>query len=149
MLSGRRYEWEDIENQEERTRVRQQAINEELEDQEFALKQRYDQVARQYKQLPGSDIWRVVTTSNPTQIRKLGKHWAYDPYERIREPKEVLFRALADKNNVNFTETVISQMDYTLDLGSMEVILIDHAPIYIFDVETDKELIPINKWRRV
>lgn len=153
--------WEDIEDEEEREKVKQGAYEEVFADLENQYLDQYEEATYQLDNLEDVEVWRIITVEegvDPTKLEGLGIFWAYE--ESAAEAHwghskgvSVLFHAKADPRSVDYAGTVWARTMPGTGDAEKEIRFIKHAPVYVYEVEFVRgprrgEVIEINDWRR-
>jgi len=126
------------------------------------MQELYDEsVWRIENELDGEDCWREITVKegvDPTKLTNLGIYWSYDEYAAEAHwagegDVKLTFHARIDLKYVNKEWTVYNNTDPSIGESEKEVNLIQHSPIFVYDVTVEKpgtppETVRIHDWRR-
>jgi len=156
------HKWEDIEDEDEREEVKQEAYDEVLEELEETYWGQYDEAKYQLDRLEGLIVWRSISLEegvDPTKLEGLGIYWAYEEHAaeahwgKGKHQVSVKFSVEVDPKSVDYAGTMWARTSPGTGDVEKEIRFIKHAPIYVSDVEFMSgphkgEVIEINDWRR-
>jgi hypothetical protein len=159
-------EWEDA-VEAELARAPEAAMEAEQRDQ-------YDFTVANVEGFDGQDCWREITLRkgvDPRALRSVGQFWSVSKehaeahWGRFKPGmRKVLLRAKIDLGNVDLAGTVHARMDMTTGEDELEVRVLRHAPVWVYDATLAEGLarpsgrrswpddmgtfVKINGWRR-